>query len=145
MIYITVSTKLIQYTVLYGVIAFLILSIPTAVFRSSLFTRMTPVFWFDYVFVVVNSFLIGLYYALSKTSKNPKTCTLEKKSFFAQFLALFGIACPICNKLLVFLFGIPLLMTFLEPARPFISLLSTVLLGWLTLRKLQFKTEKAVV
>ena len=144
MTYITVSIKLIRYTILYSTIAFLVLSIPTAVFRNPFFMRMTPVFWFDYVFLVVNSLLIGLYYALTKTGTNPHSCKIENKSIFAQFLALFGIACPICNKLLVFLFSIPVLLTFLEPIRPFISLGSSLLLLWFISKKLKLQAAKNI-
>lgn len=135
-----ISPKLLFYTLFFSIITFLVLSIPTAVIKTIFFTRMTPVYSYDYVFLVINSLLIGFYYALTKTSNNSQVCKVEKKSLFGQALAMFGIACPICNKLLVFLLGIPFLLTFLEPVRPFISLASMFILLWLIYKKLQISS-----
>lgn len=130
------SKKFILQTVLFSGIAFLILSMPTAVVKNQFFTRMTPVYWFDYLFLVINSVLIGLYYGLVFNNPSQKTCQVERKSYLAQGLSFLGIACPICNKILVLFFGVTFLLTFLEPIRPYISLFSTVMLIWLIGRRL---------
>lgn len=132
------SLKFTGYALGFGILAFLILSIPTAVIRNHFFFRMTPTYWFDYIFLVVNSVLIGLYFASTYTSSKPEACVVEKKSMFAQGLAFLGIACPICNKLLVYIFSATFLMTFLEPIRPYISLASAILLLWLVARKIKY-------
>lgn len=128
-------TKLILYCILFTTISFLVLSIPTAVIPNRFFIRMTPVFWFDYIFLVINSILIGIYFGITYSSPKPEVCVVEKKSIFAQVLSFLGIACPICNKILVFIFGTIFLLTYLEPLRPYLSLLSALLLLWLVIKK----------
>ncbi len=134
----SVRLKLILYTLAFGALAILVLGIPTAVIRNHFYFRMTPAFWFDYVFLVVNGALIGLYFAITYTSTQPEACKVEKKSIFASLLALFGIACPICNQILLLIFSTTFLLSFLEPIRPYISLASTMLLVWLVARRFKF-------
>lgn len=98
---------------------------------------MTPVYWFDYIFLVMDSVLIGLYYGVSYSSTNQQVCKVEKKSITAQALSFLGIACPTCIKFLVFIFGTMFLLRFLEPIRPYISLAAFLWLVWLVYHKLK--------
>ncbi len=98
---------------------------------------MTPVYWFDYIFLVIDSVLIGLYYAATYSGSSRQVCDLEKKSITAQILSFLGIACPTCIKFLVFIFGSIFLLRFLEPIRPYISLAAFLWLAWLVYRKLK--------
>lgn len=134
----SVKLKFIVYTLAFSALAILILGIPTAVIRNHFYFRMTPAFWFDYVFLVFNGALIGLYFAITYTSTQPEACKVEKKSIFASLLALFGIACPICNQILLLIFSTTFLLSFLEPIRPYISLTSSILLFWLVARKIKY-------
>lgn len=136
-----VRLKFIVFFLAFSALAILLLGIPTAVIRNHFYFRMTPAFWFDYVFLVVNGALIGLYFAITYTSTQPEACKVEKKSIFASLLALFGIACPICNQILLLIFSTAFLLSFLGPARPFISLTSTLLLIWLVYKKLKITTQ----
>ncbi len=136
-----VRLKFIVYTLAFSALAILILGIPTAVIRNHFYFRMTPAFWFDYVFLVVNGTLIGFYFAITYTSTQPEACKIEKKSLFASLLAIFGIACPICNQILMLIFSTTFLLSFLEPVRPFISLASTLLLIWLVYKKLKISNQ----
>ena len=135
---ISLRNKFILYSLAFSGLAALILAIPTAVIPNHFFYRMTPVFWFDYIFLAVNSLLIGIYFASTYTSTTPEACVVEKKSWLASAMSFLGIACPVCNKILVFIFSATILMTYLEPIRPYISLASTILLIWLVTRRLKF-------
>lgn len=137
----SVRLKFTLYVLAFSLLAILILGIPTAVIRNHFYFRMTPAFWFDYVFLVVNGVLIGLYFAITYTSTQPEACKIEKKSIFASLLALFGIACPICNQILLLIFSTTLLLSFLEPIRPYISLTSSILLLWLIARKVKYSVN----
>ena len=143
----SVNLKFIVYLSAFSLLAILILGIPTAVIRNHFYFRMTPAFWFDYLFLVVNGTLIGLYFAITYTSTQPEACKIEKKSLFASVLALFGIACPICNQILLLIFSTSFLLSFLGPIRPFISLTSALSLIWLVYKKLKIirQSKSAVV
>lgn len=138
----SINLKFSFYTIVFGAIALLILGIPTAVIKNSLYVRMTPIYWFDYIFLILNSMLIGLYFASTYTSKKPRICEIEKTSIFAQVLSFLGIACPICNKILLFVFGTTFLLTYLEPIRPYVSLISTIILFWLVTKRIKYVNLK---
>lgn len=106
----------------------LLLGIPTALIKTPFFTRMIPSTLLDYVFFILSSLLLGAYVGVHFYKKNTTTkCTaLTTTGGVGSFLAF---ACPICNKLLVLLFGTTILMTYLEPYRPLIGVVSTGLLG----------------
>ncbi len=106
----------------------LLLGIPTALIKTPFFTRMIPSTPLDYVFFILSSLLMGAYVGVHYYKKNTATkCTaLTTTGGVGSFLAF---ACPICNKLLVLLFGTTILMTYLEPYRPLIGVVSTGLLG----------------
>jgi hypothetical protein len=131
------NLKLIAYALFFSIAAFLILSIPTAVMPNKFFVRMTPVYWFDYIFLVIDSMLIGMYYTVIYSSSSERVCNLEKKSIAAQTLSFLGLACPTCVKFLVLIFGTMFLLRFLEPIRPFISLAAFLWLAWLVYHKLK--------
>lgn len=109
----------------------LLFGIPTFLIKTPFFTRMIPSTTLDYVFFILSSLLLGAYVGVhyyKKHKKNTvKKCTaLTATGGAGSFLAF---ACPICNKLLVFLFGTTILMTYLEPYRPLLGVISNGLLG----------------
>ena len=78
--------------------------------------------------------LIGTYMAI-KRSKHAGTC-----STVGGVLGFLGIACPVCNKLLLLLFGSTLLLTYFEPIRLYVGILGIVLLAVAVYRKFGFLT-----
>lgn len=44
-------------------------------------------------------------------------------------IGFLGIACPVCNKVLVFLVGSTLLLEYFEPVRPYVALGGVALLA----------------
>jgi hypothetical protein len=100
---------------------FFAFGIPTDVIPNPWFVRMIEVTFLDFFFLLSTSVLLGAYVGVSYHKKNNigKCDTASVSGGIGGFLA-FG--CPICNTLLVFLFGTSALLMYLEPYRP--------LLGW---------------
>lgn len=104
----------------------LVIGIPTDVVPNPWFTRMTPVRLEDQVFLIASSVLTGALaasYALSG-----ERCPLRAPGAGGA-LALFAIACPVCNKLVVALLGAGGALSYYEPVQPLLGLLSLALIG----------------
>jgi len=110
-----------------GLLFFFVSGIVTVLLPNSFFTRMTPISTLDYVFLASSSVLLGAYVGVHYYKKNTtKKCdTVATTGGVGSFLAF---ACPVCNKLLVFLFGATALMTYFEPYRPVLGVVSNGLL-----------------
>jgi hypothetical protein len=51
-------------------------------------------------------------------------------------LGFLGVACPVCNKLLLAIFGSGVLLSYFEPIRLYVGLLGVAALAWAVWRKL---------
>lgn len=128
-----ISKKEITKIIIISVLSFLILGAVTAVYENSFFQRMTALYWFDYVLLILESLLIGMFLGV-----NAPDCAI-KKAGVGGILGFLGFACPICNKLLLLLFGSGLLLTYFEPIRPLVGALGIILLGLAVYKKLSLK------
>ncbi len=113
---------------MFGIGFFLLFGIVTAITPNSWFTRMIPANQLDWIFLILSSLLIGAYIGVDfYKKKTVRTCNVVATSgSVGSFLAF---ACPICNKLLVALFGATVLLTYFEPYRPILGIVSNTLLG----------------
>ncbi len=120
--------KYIFLGVLTSIVIFIVFGTITAVLPTPFFTRMTPLTVLDKIFLVSSSILLGTYVGVHYYKKKiAKTCdSIATTGGIGSFLAF---ACPICNKLLVLLFGAAALMTYLEPYRPVLGFVSNGLLA----------------
>jgi|SRR3989344_5399549 len=111
-----------------GILFFFLSGIVTSLLPNSFFARMTPISTLDYVFLTSSSVLLGAYVGVHYYKKNTiKKCdTVATTGGVGSFLAF---ACPVCNKLLVLLFGATALMTYFEPYRPILGFVSNGLLA----------------
>ena len=121
-------------TLLIAAGTFVLFGTVTALWQNPFFTRMTPVSGYEYWLLTAESLLIGAYMAI-KRPKHAGTC-----STVGGVLGFLGIACPVCNKLLLLLFGSTLLLTYFEPIRLYVGILGIVLLAVAVYRKLGFLT-----
>lgn len=116
-----------------GVLAFvgfvLLFGIPTALIPTPWFTRMIPARSLDYVFLLLNSGLIGAYIGVHAYEKHERSKRGDVLATTGSLTNILAVGCPICNKLLVALIGASAIMTYIEPARIWIGLLSTGLVG----------------
>lgn len=106
-----------------------------ALWNNALFIRMTPVAGYEYLLLAIESALGGLYLGLKAPA-----CSLGAAGS-GSALGFLGIACPVCNKLLMLLFGGQLLLTYFEPVRPYVGMLGIVFLGWALRQKLRRRSE----
>jgi hypothetical protein len=84
---------------------------------NPLFIRMTPVGGFEIAFLAALSVLLGVYVAIRRPA-----CSV-KLAGSGGVLGFLGVACPVCNKVLLLLFGGELLLTYYEPVRIYVAAL----------------------
>lgn len=90
---------------------FLLLGTVTAVWPNPVFLRTTPTQGFEIWLLAVQALLLGVYAAI----RRPR-CPVRGAGL-GGLLGFLGIACPTCNKILLFAFGADLLLAHLEPYR----------------------------
>jgi len=115
--------KSIMIGVLLSIVLFFLFGIPTALISNPWFIRMLDKNIYDYFFLISSSILLGAYFSIYYYKKN-----LNKKCigycYSGGIGSFFAFGCPICNKLLVFLFGATALLNYFEPYRKFLGFLS---------------------
>ncbi len=114
--------------------AFAVLGTVAALWDNPLFIRMTPTNGFEIGLLALQAILLGVYMAIPVPACATK---LAGAGGIANFI---GIACPICNKILMLVFGANALLTYLEPARIYFAAGGALITGiavfirWRTLR-----------
>ena len=114
-----------------AVFAAMVMGVPTGIVRTSFYTRMTPVTWWDYPVWAISALLVGLTVAtyvragdaISTAGPNRSTRTAA-----ATLLSTFAVGCPICNKLVVGLIGVSGALSYWAPLQPVLGALSIALL-----------------
>ena len=126
--------KIARYSALYSIVVFIIFGIVTVLIPNKFFARMTPIGWLDYLFLAITSLLLGIYLSLHRyQKKESKLCrTTAIGGGISGFL---GFGCPVCNKILVLLFGFAGVLTYIEPYRPIFGIAGIGLLGYATYKK----------
>lgn len=104
-----------------------------ALWANPFFMRMTPAGGFEIALLLALSVLAGLYAGLPRTGCGKRTAAT------GGVIGFLGIACPVCNKVLVMLFGSSLLLQYYEPARLYLAIGGVLLLaaavGFKTVRR----------
>lgn len=109
------TPKMYAKGVLFAMGAFAVLGTVAALWDNPLFIRMTPTNGFEVGLLALQAALLGLYVAI------PVPACATKVAGAGGVANFIGIACPICNKLLMFAFGADALLTYLEPARVYFA------------------------
>ncbi len=113
----------------------LAIGIPTGIVRTSLYTRMTPVLWWNYPVWAVTAALSGLILATYVRGVVPPRST-SRLGFGGGILSLLAVGCPICNKLVVFAVGVTGALNLWAPLQPLLGIVSLGLLAWALARRL---------
>jgi hypothetical protein len=95
--------------------SFVALGTVAALWDNPFFVRMTPVSGFETGLLGMMSVLVGAYTAIRRP-----LCSVRGVSA-GGVLGFIGIACPVCNKILLLLFGGELLLTYFEPVRVYVA------------------------
>lgn len=94
-----------------------------ALWDNPFFVRMTPTGDFEIALLLLQSVLAGFYVGL------PQSRCGKRMAGAGAVIGFLGIACPVCNKVLVFLVGSTLLLEYFEPVRPYVALGGVALLA----------------
>ena len=95
--------------------SFVALGTVAALWENPLFIRMTPAGDIEVVLLGLLSVLLGTYVAIRRPFCSAKTAGV------GGVLGFIGVACPVCNKVLLLLFGGDLLLTYFEPVRVYVA------------------------
>ncbi|MBW0106385.1 hypothetical protein [Pseudonocardia sp. KRD291] len=105
-----------------GALSAVVVGIPTDVIPNALFSRMTPVRWWDYVVLALTAVMTVLWFATAahRTGARVPAATL---------LSLLAVGCPVCNKMAVALLGVSGALSLWAPLQPLLAALSLFLAG----------------
>lgn len=104
-----------------GLLSFAALGTVAALWPNPFFVRMTPAGNWEIGLLSLQSALLGLYFAVRRPACSVRIAGLGG---VVNFL---GIACPVCNKILLVLFGWDALMTYFEPVRVYVAAVGVAL------------------
>jgi len=90
---------------------FVLLGTVAGLWENPLFFRMTPAGGFETVLLAVQSILVGGFVAIKPPACGNKSVT------FSSVVHFLGVACPVCNKILLYLVGSEVLLLYFEPYR----------------------------
>ena len=126
-----------------ALLAFVTLGTVSALWNNPLFMRMTAVGGWEITLLGALSMLLGLYVAVRRPACADRTAGA------GGVLGFLGIACPVCNKILLLLFGGELLLAYFEPIRLYVAaagaatLAVAVILEWRRRVSLSVRNSKA--
>ena len=107
-----------------AILSFVSLGTVSALWKNPLFIRMTPAGGWEIGLLAVLSILIGVYVAIPSPLCRTKTATT------GGIIGFLGIACPVCNKILLLIFGGELLMAYFEPVRVYFAAFGVAVTAW---------------
>ncbi len=110
-------------------VSFVLLGTVAALWDNPVFVRMTPAGGWEVALLATMSLVAGVYVAIRRPF-----CSV-KGAGAGGILAFLGVACPVCNKILLLIFGGELLLAYFEPVRIYVAAAGTLLLGWVTLHE----------
>ncbi|MDA8368350.1 MAG: hypothetical protein M0026_00570 [Nocardiopsaceae bacterium] len=118
----------------------LLIGIPTGVVPTDLYSRMTPVLWWNYPVLAVTAVLEGLLLATYVAPIRP-AANQGSKAFAGGLVSLFAVGCPVCNKLVVLAIGFGGALSYFAPVQPLLAVASLLLLGEALRRRLRALRE----
>ncbi len=111
-----------------GALLFAMAGTISALWPNPLFVRMTPAGGFEIFLLLAMSAFFGAYIAV----RRPACST--RLAYGGGFLGFLGVACPVCNKLLLLLFGSELLLVYFEPVRIYVAFAGALILALIRLQ-----------
>ncbi len=118
--------------------AFLLFGTVAALWENPFFFRMTPVGGFEISLLAALSLLLGVYVIIKRA-----VCSLRTVGI-GGVLNFLGIACPVCNKILLLLFGGELLLTYFEPIRVYVAAAGVIVTACAVIREWRLRSEDGV-
>jgi len=118
------STRRITTGVIVATAGFAMLGTVAALWENPLFFRMTPIDGWEVGLLALLSLLGGIYVAIRR-----RHCS-NKAAGTSGVLGFVGVACPVCNKILLLTFGSELLLTYYEPIRIHVAVVGVIVAMW---------------
>lgn len=118
--------------VFWSVLMFAAVGTISALWPNPLFVRMTPAGDFEIILLLAMSAFFGGYMAV----RRPACST--RMAYGGGILGFIGVACPVCNKILLLVFGGELLMVYFEPIRIYVALAGVLMMAaalWFEVRR----------
>lgn len=131
------STTELVWSAAIAAATFALLGTVAALWENPLFMRMTPTSGFETTVLAVQAVLAGLYLGTNRPACGAKAAG------FGGLAGFLGIACPVCNKLLLWVFGSALLLEYFEPILIYVALLGAGLLAYGLWMKLSARSAGA--
>ncbi|HSK24864.1 MAG TPA: hypothetical protein VK906_16890 [Egicoccus sp.] len=132
--------------VLGAVAVALLIGLPTVMIPNPVFSRMTPVLWWNWPIWLATSVLSGL--LLATYVRDGETVVDDRptrRGGVGGLLAYFAVGCPVCNKLVVVALGTSGAMSWFAPLQPILAVAALVLLVVALRGRLRNATSCAVV
>ena len=105
-----------------ALVSFLLLGTVSALWENPIFFRMVPADETEIVLLGALSALLGVYVAVRRPSCSVGTAGT------GGVLGFIGVACPICNKLLMLVFGADILLAYFEPIRIYVAVAGVLIM-----------------
>lgn len=102
--------------------SFLVLGTVAVLWENPIFVRMTPAGTWEVALLAMLSLLLGAYVVIRRPFCSIKTASA------GGVLGFVGIACPVCNKVLLLLFGGEILLTYFEPVRVYVAAVGVLIM-----------------
>lgn len=109
-----------------AVLTALAIGIPSDVIDTGLFSRMVPVRSWEYVALPVVAVLAGVWAAIPRLAVRTRANAGVLGSLTG---ALFAVACPVCNKIILALLGASGALTIWAPVQPVLAVVSVLALA----------------
>ncbi|MGV0871499.1 hypothetical protein [Mycolicibacterium sp. XJ879] len=105
-----------------GVVAVVVIAVPTDIIDTPLFSRDVPVRWWEYPVLIATGVLTAAWVAIGGARRNTGS--------MASGLALvtFAVGCPVCNKLVLLAVGASGALSLWAPLQPVLAGFSLALL-----------------
>lgn len=120
-----------------GTVFFIVTGAVTGLIPNDLYVRMVPITILDYFFLFTTSVLAAVYFGAEKCSAfGGKLAGIGGVTGFLAF------GCPVCNVLLMAFFSTSAVMTYFDPLRPFLGVVSTLMLGLFVYRDISVSEKR---
>lgn len=107
----------------------LVIGVPTDIIPNPVFGRAVPVRPWEPAVLLLTSVLTGLWFGLQQArAATPDDEDSSVPTLSAAGLALFAVACPVCNKVVLLALGTSGALGIWEPLQPWLAAISLVLL-----------------
>lgn len=124
-----ISARRLVVGVVVAGVTFAALGTVAALWENPIFIRMTPAGGWEIGLLALLAVLGGIYVMIRRPFCTNGTIGA------AGVLGFLGVACPICNQILLLAFGSELLLTYYEPARVYVAALGVAVAAWVVVRE----------